>query len=250
MSRFVCCFSNLLRASPSLTPRFRSIEKTTDATPRRYAAANVSFPHGRFPLSIYICISFATFYLINNAYTILSNDELRKTYDSLRELEENEEKNFVSLKTQYKKEVLEKKADPDAIKKKELAAESFQEKMDRMNREKEQFATTGVSKYNNEDIIVQHRDISGSINKNLSNFQSSREKDNKDIVDHWKATSKEEIDEFLRSQKINPADNFKSEFSNINFKRNEKIEATNKEYDGLVNDMGGKYATLDEAFGM
>ena len=133
---------------------------------------------------------------------------------------------------------------------KALAAESFQEKMDRMNREKEQFATTGVSKYNNEDIIVPHRDISGSINKNLSNFQSSREKDNKDIVDHWKATSKEEIDEFLRSQKINPADNFKSEFSNINFKRNEKIEATNKEYDGLVNDMGGKYATLDEAFGM
>ena len=182
----------------------------------------------------------ATFYLINNAYTILSNDELRKTYDSLRELEENEEKNFVSLKTQYKKEVLEKKPNPEAEKMKALAAESFQEKMDRMN----------VSKYNNEDIIVPHRDISGSINKNLSNFQSSREKDNKDIVDHWKATSKEEIDEFLRSQKINPADNFKSEFSNINFKRNEKIEATNKEYDGLVNDMGGKYATLDEAFGM
>jgi len=192
----------------------------------------------------------ATFYLINNAYTILSNEELRNTYDKLRELEENEEKSFVSLKSQYKKEVLEKKSDPEADKKKALAAESFQEKMDRMNREKEQFATTGVSKYNNEDIIVPHRDISGSINKNLSNFQSSREKDNKDIVDHWKSTSKEEIDEFLRSQKINPADNFKSEFSNINFKRNEKIEATGKEYDGLVNDMGGKYATLDEAFGM
>jgi len=191
-----------------------------------------------------------TFYLINNAYTILSNDELRKTYDKLRELEENEEKNFVSLKSQYKKEVLDAKPDPELEKKKALAAESFQEKMDRMNREKEQFATTGVSTYNNEDIFVHHRDISGSINKNLSNFQSSREKDNKEIVEHWKSTSKDEIEEFLRSQKINPADNFKSEYSNINFKRNEKIEATNKEYDGLVNDMGGKYATLDEAFGL
>ena len=191
-----------------------------------------------------------TFYLINNAYTILSNDELRKTYDTLRELEENEEKNFVSLKSQYKKEVLEKKPDPEAEKMKALANESFKERMDRMNLEKEQLATSGISKYNNEEIFINHRDISGSINKNLSNFQSSREKDNKEIVDHWKSTSKDEIDEFLRSQKINPVDNFKNEFSNINFKRNEKIEATNKEYDGLVNDRGGKYATLDEAFGM
>jgi curved DNA-binding protein CbpA len=179
------------------------------------------------------------FLLINNAYTILSNDDARKSYDKLRELTDAEERNFVNLKTQYKNDVLNKVSlDGKAPATQTQASESFKQKMDELNKQKEEFAT------------------SGSISANLNKFKSQRDRDNKEIVNFWNEFKsddkhKEEIDEFLRAQKVQPPVNFKGELSNINVSRNVKIEQTDKEYDGLVNDISSsRYASLDDAFSM
>jgi len=179
------------------------------------------------------------FLLINNAYTILSNDDARKSYDKLRELSDAEEKNFVNLKTQFKNDVLNKtNSDGKVPETKIMASETFKQKMEELNKKKEEYAKTG------------------SINENLNKFKSQRDRDNKEIVNFWTdfktdEKNKNEIEEFLRAQKIQPPENFKGELSNVNFSRNVKIDQTDKEYDGLVNDMSSsRYASLDDAFNM
>lgn len=179
------------------------------------------------------------FLLINNAYTILSNDDARKSYDKLRELNDAEEKNFVNLKTQFKNDVLIKtNSDGKIPETKIMASETFKQKMEELNKKKEEYAKAG------------------SISENLNKFKSQRDRDNKDIVNFWTdfktdEKNKNEIEQFLRAQKIEPTENFKGELSNVNFSRNVKIDQTDKEYDGLVNDMSSsRYASLDDAFNM
>ena len=182
---------------------------------------------------------YSAFLLINNAYTILSNDDARKSYDKLRELNDAEEKNFVNLKTQFKNDVLIKtNSDGKVPETKIMASETFKQKMEELNKKKEEYAK------------------SGSITENLNKFKSQRDRDNKDIVNFWTdfktdEKNKNEIEQFLRAQKIEPPENFKGELSNVNFTRNVKIDQTDKEYDGLVNDMSSsRYASLDDAFNM
>ena len=182
---------------------------------------------------------YSAFLLINNAYTILSNDDARKSYDKLRELNDAEEKNFVNLKTQFKNDVLIKtNSDGKVPETKIMASETFKQKMEELNKKKEEYA------------------MSGSITENLNKFKSQRDRDNKDIVNFWTdfktdEKNKNEIEQFLRAQKIEPTENFKGELSNVNFSRNVKIDQTDKEYDGLVNDMSSsRYASLDDAFNM
>jgi len=182
---------------------------------------------------------YSAFLLINNAYTILSNDDARKSYDKLRELNDAEEKNFVNLKTQFKNDVLTKtNLDSKGPDTKIMASQTFKQKMEELNKKKEEYAKTGT------------------INENLNKFKSQRDRDNKEIVNFWTdfktdEKNKNEIEQFLRAQKIEPPENFKGELSNVNFTRNVKIDQTDKEYDGLVNDMSSsRYASLDDAFNM
>jgi curved DNA-binding protein CbpA len=172
-----------------------------------------------------------TFHLINNAYTILSNEQLRKEYDTKRDLVESEQNNFINLKSQFKYEQ-NKYINKDEYVTNQLK-NSFDEQMNKMNQDAEN--------------VINSNSIT-DIEEKLSNLQISRE-NTAEILNYYKVHS--ENPTFLETNKISPLDNFKEELSNMNTNRNIKLENNGTElYNSLHSNTydDEKYASFDQAF--
>jgi len=163
-----------------------------------------------------------TFLLINNGYTILSNDSTRLEYDEKRDKYLSEEKGFGSLKSQYLADQKKKTMSPEEFEqKKKDAALLFQKQMDTMNEE---------------------------MNKHALSKSETREEQVQ--------INKEENTNFLVSEKVKSSDNFNNELYNVSQNRNIKIENdgtdTYKELENLDDNFGNnlspKYAFIDQAF--
>ena len=151
-----------------------------------------------------------TFLLINNGYTILSNNTTKEEYDNKREAFLNEEKGFGNLKSQFLSD-----------KKKYTPADFDAEKI-------------------KADLLFKQtmEDMNNNIEKNIKNtsYELLEENQINNVT--------------LQTESIKPSDNFKNELSNITANRNIKLENNNTElYTGLTNSkMSDKYAFIDEAF--
>ena len=168
------------------------------------------------------------FNLINNAYSILTNTELKKQYDEKRDLKENEERNFIDLKSQYnmynKKNIL--IPGDDTL--------NFQKKMEEMN-EKIDEKIDENNKLTLEDKLAQ--------------LQLQR---NSDVL----CDNNELNENFLHVEKIKPESelNFNIELINMNENRTNEnrileINNTNQEYNGLYNTLlDNKFASFSDAF--
>jgi curved DNA-binding protein CbpA len=161
------------------------------------------------------------FLLINNGYTILSNDTLRLEYDQKRESYLNEEKSFGSLKSQFHNDINKYSLSKEELEIKRHEAESiFKKQMEEMNSELEKQALNNPINTNNANIVISESD-----DKNL-----------------------------LISEKIKPSENFDTELSNITQNRNVKLENDGTvDYSqltnlGTVNGSTEKYAFISEAF--
>jgi curved DNA-binding protein CbpA len=161
------------------------------------------------------------FLLINNGYSILSNDALRVEYDEKRENYLNEEKGFGTLKSQFHNDKSKYTLSKEELEIKRHEAEAiFKKQMEEMNAELEKQALNSPVNTNNPNI-----NISESEDKNL-----------------------------LISEKVKPSENFDSELSNITQNRNIKLENDGTvDYDklttlGTVNGATEKYAFISEAF--
>jgi curved DNA-binding protein CbpA len=170
---------------------------------------------------------YETFNLINNAYTILTNDKLREEYNESKIKFDLENTNFIDLKTQFKQQ---KKPllQPDVF-----VENTFKQKMDEMNKNIE-------------------NNIKNNINKksDLEELRNSRIQSEDEIKEYYKS-NKEDFDfNLLKTEKITPSHNFTSELSNISNTRNIKVENNGSElYNGLyANIKDDKYASLEEAF--
>lgn len=163
------------------------------------------------------------FNLINNAYTILSNEKYKLEYDNLRLKDELENTNFLDLKSQFKLHNL------NFNNKVENNTEQFKLKMEEMNKNIE----NKVEKL-----------------KELSEIELERDNNKKEILNFYKNNEEQYNLNLLNSEKIIPSDNFKSELSNISDIRNNKVENNGSHiYNGLVNNNDDKkYASLEDAF--
>jgi curved DNA-binding protein CbpA len=163
------------------------------------------------------------FNLINNAYTILSNEKYKLEYDNLRLKDELENTNFLDLKSQFKLHNL------NSNNLVENNAEQFKLKMEEMNKNIE----------NKVDKI-----------KELSDIELERDNNKKEILNFYKNNEEQFNLNLLNSEKITPSNNFKSELSNISDIRNNKVENQGTDlYNGLYNDSDDKkYASLEDAF--
>jgi curved DNA-binding protein CbpA len=155
-----------------------------------------------------------TFLLINNGYTVLSNDTMRTEYDTKREAYLNEEKGFGSLKSQFLEDKKKNKVSQEEFDKQKANAELlFKKHMEEMNSEAEKLSISNVREPNSE--LLSDSPI---------------------------------ISDVLKTEKVKPSDNFKNELSNITANRNIKIENTGVElYTGLTSG-NDKYAFINEAF--
>jgi DnaJ-class molecular chaperone len=162
------------------------------------------------------------FNLINNAYTILSNEKYKLEYDNLRLKDELENTNFLDLKSQFKLHNLNSN-------KVENNADQFKLKMEEMNKNIE----NKVEKL-----------------KELSEIELERDNNKKEILNFYKNNEEQYNLNLLNSEKIIPSNNFKSELSNISDIRNNKVENNGTDlYNGLVNNSDDKkYASLEDAF--
>jgi curved DNA-binding protein CbpA len=164
-----------------------------------------------------------TFNLINNAYTILSNEKYKLEYDNLRLKNELENTNFLDLKSQFKLHNL------NSNNKVENNVDQFKLKMEEMNKNIE----NKVEKL-----------------KELSEIELERDNNKKEILNFYKNNEEQYNLNLLNSEKIIPSNNFKSELSNISDIRNNKVENNGTDlYNGLVNNSDDKkYASLEDAF--
>ena len=163
------------------------------------------------------------FLLINNGYTILSNDASRVEYDQKRESYLNEEKGFDSLKSQFHSDKSKYTVSKEELEIKKHEAEAmFKRQMEEMNSELEKQVLN--SPINNEII---DRKITVDSNGQLP-----------------------------LSEKVTKMEtgNFDSELSNITQNRNIKLENDGTvDYNklsnlGTVNGATEKYAFINEAF--
>jgi curved DNA-binding protein CbpA len=163
------------------------------------------------------------FNLINNAYTILSNEKYKLEYDNLRLKDELENTNFLDLKSQFKLHNL------NSNNLVENNVEQFKLKMEEMNKNIE----------NKVEKI-----------KELSDIELERDNNKKEILNFYKNNEEQFNLNLLNSEKITPSNNFKSELSNISDIRNNKVENQGTDlYNGLYNDSDDKkYASLEDAF--
>jgi curved DNA-binding protein CbpA len=161
------------------------------------------------------------FLLINNGYSILSNDTLRAEYDEKRENYLNEEKGFGSLKSQFHNDINKYTVSKEELEIKRHEAEAlFKKQMEEMNSELEKHALNNQPNDSTEKIT-----ITNSEEKNI-----------------------------LISEKVKPSDNFNAELSTITENRNIKIDNDGTtDYNnltnlGTINGATEKYAFINEAF--
>ncbi len=174
------------------------------------------------------------FNLINNSYTILSNDALRNEYDEKMELKQREEKGFFDLKNQFNEETdKNKNVSLEEFEKNKIDTQNeFERKMKEMNQQLE-------DKVNNNNIS----DL-------LGRLTLERDKETNDILNSIKPLTDEDK-LFLTSTKITPMDNFDREFAMKNTNRDQdmKKELGTDLYNGLTkNGMDDNYASFDDAF--
>jgi DnaJ-class molecular chaperone len=159
----------------------------------------------------------STFLLINNSYTILSNNILKEEYDNKREAYLNEEKGFGSLKSQFYEDKVKNKLSSDEFEKQRVASEMlFKKNMEEMNSEAEKLSIN-ISNTGIREVEV--------LDSNDSNL--------------------------LKSESIKPQFNedFNNELSNITANRSIKLDNNNTElYSGLGGPDTGKYAFIDDVF--
>lgn len=86
--------------------------------------------------------------------------------------------------------------------------------------------------------------------KELSEIELERDNNKQEILDYYKNNEEQFNLNLLKSEKITPSNNFKSELSNISEIRNNKVENQGTDiYNGLVNNNDDKkYASIDDAF--
>lgn len=161
------------------------------------------------------------FLLINNGYSILSNDTLRVEYDEKRENYLNEEKSFGSLKSQFRNDINKYTVSKEELEIKRHEAEAlFKKQMEEMNCELEKQALNNQPSDSTEKIV-----ITNSEDKNI-----------------------------LISEKVKPSDNFNTELSSITENRNVKIDNDGTtDYNsltnlGTINGATEKYAFINEVF--
>ena len=166
------------------------------------------------------------FLLINNGYSILSNDALRVEYDQKRESYLNEEKGFGTLKSQFHNDKSKYTLSKEELEILRHEAESiFKKQMEEMNAELEKQAL-------NNPI---------NTNTNIPTNIVVSESEDKHLLVPEKVTKIE-------------AENFDTELSNITQNRNIKLENDGTtDYNtlsnlGTVNGSTEKYAFINEAF--
>lgn len=169
------------------------------------------------------------FNLINNAYTILTNEPLRNEYNELKLKFDLENTNFMDLKTQFKQQ---KKP---VLELDETISNNFKHQMEEMNKDVE-------------DTLEKTHNMSGALKDTLLELKSIRNQNEEEIKEFYKK-SDSNLD-LLKTEKVNPSDNFTVELSNISSIRNTKLENNGSElYNGLYSNIkDDKYASLDEAF--
>lgn len=153
-----------------------------------------------------------TFLLINNSYTILSNETMRKEYDHKRETYLSEEKGFGNLKSQFLKDTQKLKLSPEEFElQKTNAAILFNKNMEAMNSDVEKLS---VSK--------QESEINEEVNSNVT----------------------------LESESVKPSGSFDDDLSNVIANRNIKLENNGTSNTNLLTSgkITNKYAFIDEAF--
>ena len=162
-----------------------------------------------------------TFLLINNGYTILSNDENRKEFDEKREAYLNEEKGFGNLKSAFYSDKVKYTLSKEELEvKREEATLLFKKQMEEMNLELEKQSQNNPINADRQELL------NPDVNSELS----------------------------LAPETVKPSDNFADELSNITQNRNVKLENNGTtDYNTLSNlgTVGGateKYAFLNEVY--
>lgn len=152
-----------------------------------------------------------TFLLINNGYTILSNETTRGEYDHKRETYISEEKGFGSLKSQFIADAKKSKISPEEFEKQKAdAAILFNKNMEEMNSEAEKHSKVFEIKVS-------------EVNENVT----------------------------LQSESVKPSENFNEELSNVQANRNIKLENNGTVFTSELlsnSELNNKYAFIDEAF--
>jgi curved DNA-binding protein CbpA len=163
------------------------------------------------------------FLLINNGYSVLSNEAMRLEYDQKRESYLNEEKSFGSLKSQFYSDKNKYTLSKEELEIKRHEAEAiFKKQMEEMNSELEKQALNSPL-----------NELNASIQVPTSN-----------------------TDQLLTSEVVTKmeSDNFNDELSNITQNRNVKLDNDGTiDYNalsnlGTVNGATEKYAFISEAF--
>jgi len=168
---------------------------------------------------------YEAFHLINNAYTILTNEELKKEYDNKREILEMEDQNYLDLKAKFKMN-----------KDNKLTAEIqslFEKQMQEMN------------------IKIEEQINNKKLEDKLKDLHITRNKTTQDTLSYCEENkTNQETIIFLEPINVSPLDNFKDQLSNMNTNRNIKLENTSQEYNGLYSNTfaDDKYAPFDTAF--
>lgn len=164
------------------------------------------------------------FLLINNGYSILSNEALRVEYDQKRESYLNEEKGFGTLKSQFQNDKSKYTLSKEELEIKRHEAEAiFKKQMEEMNAELEKQALNSPVN----DELRENLNLNKNVDTNI---------------------------QLLVPEKVKPAENFDNELSNITQNRNIKLENDGTvNYDklttlGTVNGATEKYAFISEAF--
>jgi curved DNA-binding protein CbpA len=162
------------------------------------------------------------FLLINNSYTILSNDAQRAEYDQKREDYLNEEKGFDSLKSQFYSDKNKYTVSKEELEIKKHEAEAiFKKQMEEMNAELEKQA------------------LNSPVNDNQDRPVIAVDSDGQPL---------------LAAEKVKPAENFNEELSSVTQNRSVKIDNDGTvDYNkltnlGTINGATEKYAFINEAF--
>jgi len=175
------------------------------------------------------------FHLINNSYTILTNDELKKEYDTKRDIIEMEDQNFIQLKSKFLLDKDKYKLTTDELQsKKNEITELFQKQMDEMNLKIQEQLTK-------EQLVQEQLTVD-----DLAKLQINRDQETSNIISST-STNKQ----LLESTTITPLEpsTFTEELSNMNTNRNIKLENTSQEYTGLYSNYDDeKYASFDKAY--
>ena len=176
---------------------------------------------------------YEAFHLINNAYTILTSEELKREYDTKREILEMEDQNFMQLKTKFR-----------INKENNLTIEQIQAK-------KVEIQTLFEKQMQDMNTKIEEQINNQKLEEKLKDLQITRDKTTQDTLSYCEENKTNQgTITFLEPMNVSPLDNFTDKLSNMNTNRNIKLENTSQEYNGLYSNTFAdeKYAPFDTAF--